>query len=752
MAIDDDHFDIDSLTSSQYLSLIRRHGVYESPGAKVNNSRTTTQSNIDNSISIKSSCSGSRVSWKHTNPMSTTPDGIAKNSRNNDHPDLNNSSSQPLSPSNLRLICDGHGDVEDDPNSSYEHNRRKNDSFRSGISSVFSSLGRSCRSNKFYLFDDVSSLYFDEYGYDTKPKRERNLNRSDDSISEFFRAPTKQELSRELVRLIESKTTSPEALECLGKLKMWGTVADSDPSTTKHLVEFQAVPSLLYFVRDVVEQKRSLKTAHVRRLRDARDQNRENGTQFRRDQQAFVDASNNYDLSLHQALQVIHHFTCLGDGESATTNNKKKMLKSLVLKKAILAQLVEMGGVDLLFNLLEEHLEHDDDDATGVNDLRHERLTRMATKVDHYRHSVLSSIWLVLMTVGACEHAIQLLKQPTNDEKSPSGHSRARTLVLGIVVGLDHRLRVAESKDPSMRPIMPERSLSSVINDTDGCGNNNNADICHEGNRNHSSSSSWMEDLFVTLCRLVGSMYTDGIELAAETEKENRRPGHGGRPPNLHPHEHDEMRIMVIELCVVKKCLKLLIDEPNTVLAQNPIVTTLAMSFFYACIQFAEHRYKNLKESEHRRKHRRHSNSNSNNNNKKSNNRDDSLVLARRSTEKLVLLSLDYRRLVEFTFRSVQSFPSHGLIQATGNLILESIPQSYKVPWLCRPRFRATSSSVVPNNVCCGPPIHRGSKKGTTYSKNHRCLDLHGADRRLAMTASFVHDIVEPMNVFCPLT
>jgi hypothetical protein len=145
-------------------------------------------------------------------------------------------------------------------------------------------------------------------------------------------------------------------------------------------------------------------------------------------------------------MQVIHHYTCFGDGGMIT--NKKKAFKSLVLKKAILAQLVEIDGIDLLVGVLEEQLQladnnnDDNDDNDDVNDndndddseysigdkemakAKNKNKKSLAAIGGQYAHVVSKSIWSVLMNVGACEHAVKLLKQTkTTAMKSGAPHT-----------------------------------------------------------------------------------------------------------------------------------------------------------------------------------------------------------------------------------------------------------------------------------------------------------------------------------------
>lgn len=162
-----------------------------------------------------------------------------------------------------------------------------------------------------------------------------------------------------------------------------------------------------------------------------------------------------------------------------------------------------------------------------------------------------------------------------------------------------------------------------------------------------------MEDLFLALCRLVASKDTEHLD---------------------HPHQehnqHDEARTLVIELCLVSKCLKALLDEPNTVVGQDPFVTTLALSFFYVCLRFGTHRYKLLQQAQHRRQTQLHSH--------RGEAFCDNQSTSPRSAQALLEQSLDYQKLVQFTVVSVRSFPTHHLIQGTSGLLLEAIPEEFR--------------------------------------------------------------------------
>mgnify|MGYP003335262520 CR=1 FL=1 len=64
--------------------------------------------------------------------------------------------------------------------------------------------------------DDVSSLHFDEYGYDIS--NERAIGDGDDDsdiVSEFFKAPTRRELSAELFKLVEPNGSVFDSLQSL---------------------------------------------------------------------------------------------------------------------------------------------------------------------------------------------------------------------------------------------------------------------------------------------------------------------------------------------------------------------------------------------------------------------------------------------------------------------------------------------------------------------------------------------------------
>jgi hypothetical protein len=251
-----------------------------------------------------------------------------------------------------------------------------------------------------------------------------------------------------------------------------------------------------------------------------------------------------------------------------------------------------------------------------------------------------------------------------------------------------------------------------------------------EGNHHRNKTSSWMEDLFVALCRLVGSKDAESIDDEINIEHEHEQEN------NQHHHsthiEHDEIRTMLIELNVVKTCLKALMDEPNTVFGQDPFVTTLAMSFFYTCARFGDCRYTNLKEQDelYRKSHRRRINNNNNSyyNNNNYYKENATAPMTRHGFENIVRVSLDYNRLAEFTLQSLKSFPSHNLIQATGCLILDSIPISYNA-----------RSLVFLEEYCCASPAIPSSDAVC------RPMGLESSYRR-PLAASFVSEIVEPCN------
>ena len=532
------------------------------------------------------------------------------------------------------------------------------------------SRSRDKNGNRIYDFDDISSLHCDEYGYDRRPKDEdssdgESTTEDDESVEGFFQAPTKEELSNELFRLVDAGTKPSDALNSLQKLRQWGIVADNDPTTMKYLVEFQALPTLFYFVRASLDKRRSLKKKLVEKLYTLQgNSNKERGTEFRKHQQAYVKASTDNERGLQAAMQVIRHYTCFSNTTTTTTttkskskrdkkNDKKKSLKSLVLKKAILAQLVDIDGVDMLVNLLEEQLQ----DLMGPKNESTNNAHSPAFA--EYGHSICRSIWLILMNVGACDHAIQLLKDtPSSRHNDPHHHySKARRLVKGISMGLDHRFKVASNVDRIILHIMPQWALSSGID----CYNRN-MDLLepYRSKRNHkkkSSSSSWMEDLFLALCRLVASKDTEHLDRPHDSSQ------------HLKSNQHDEARTLVIDLCLVSKCLKALLDEPNTVVGQDPFITTLALTFFYVCLRFGTQRYKLLQRLQHRKETQIHSHRGEANQS-----------TSPQSAQVLLEQSLDYERLVEFTLISVRSFPSHQLIQGTSHLLLEAVPKEFQPP------------------------------------------------------------------------
>lgn len=648
MSEGEDRFEIDSFTSSTYSSLQREHRDTVDIDA-INTSA------INNSVLKNISLNNSAL---NTSRQSTTATSTRRSRTSS-----NRSTSKRTT--SVRTTS---------KRSSSKRNPHYSEHNRSGFSSELSSTqsSRQTNQNQIYQFDDISSLHYDEYGYDKKPKDGDSTTTTDDddddSISEFFKAPTKQELSSELFQLVEPTTSASDALQCLGNLRKWGIVADTDPTTMKHLVEFQAVPTLLYFVRGAIARRKALKLEFVENIKASKNRHNNNthstekGIEFRNHREVYLKKSNINELGLQQAMQVVHHYTCFSDSES---DNKKKSLKSLVLKKAILAQLVEIDGIDLLVNVLEEQL------ADLIKRKNKENISVTTTPTDQHGHAISKSIWLILMNVGACDHAVQLLKEQRNPPKT----SKAGRLVAGIVMGLNYRFQVSGSEDQTLLHIMPQWALSSGLD----CYNQANDLLECQVDNNNSSSSSWMEDLFVALCRLVGSKDAEDLD---------RSPS---RHATIQPNEHDEIRILLVDLFVVKKCLQALIDEPNTVLGQDPFVTTLALSFFYACIRFSDYRYKVLKEKEAQKQQKLQCHRGAK-------------AFNLQATEAMLAVSLDYERLAQFTLQSIRSFPTHHLIQGTGCLLLEAIPRY-------EPGFSTTFASdcigVAAKN-CTGDGFHPG--------------------------------------------
>ena len=212
---------------------------------------------------------------------------------------------------------------------------------------------------------------------------------------------------------------------------------------------------------------------------------------------------------------------------------------------------------------------------------------------------------------------------------------------------------------------------------------------------NDENETSWMEDLFVTLCRLSGSK-------DAEDDVNNK--------------EHDEIRFTLLDECVVEKCLRVLVDEPhNGVFGKNEFVTTLALSFFYACVRFGQTRY---------------------------------IVPKDTNETNFVPFSLGYYRLSYFVRKSLQSFPDHYLIKGTGNLILERIPLQYKHNKFGK--HYGGSVDAFSDALCCQ---RKSLSKSSSYSSFQSCFDgllpstAHKLGKNCDPLESYVSELVEPFNV-----
>jgi hypothetical protein len=619
--------------------------------------------------------------------------------------------------------------------------------------------------------DDVSSLDFDEYGYDAKSIASNSRfgddddddDDDDDTVSQFFNAPTRRELSTELFKLVEPNGSTSDALSSLSKLRMWGLIADTDQVTTKYLLEYQAVPTLLYFVHDIIDKRRILSMKVKNNNISASNNNS-------KQMQMYIDEANNNELCLHQAMQVIYHYTCFGDGDSSTNknsngkNNNNMATISVVANdcanttmsgttnatgingsssssKNVVTQLVETDGIELLITILEEQLrilaQPQCSKNAFLNLLKGNKSPSKATEeqfnilnstnstIGQYSYSVSKSVWLILMNVGTCGKAIKLLKTTSNKKKY--SHQLKR-LVMGIVIGLNYRFYVSGLGigGDGVNHIMPITQNSS--RDTDG-------------NYGSGGESSWMEDLFITLCRLVGSKHA-----AADSVDNNGRKGKKGNTnkdttkqnnntPNniIQSDDHDEIRSLLIEKWIVKKCLKLLLDEKNNVLGKDSFITTLAMSFFYACVQFSV-RYKKLNNPKNCIIAKKNNNNNNNENveNEGGYNNGNTSNSININAEKTVSRSLDYDRLIHFTLKSMKSFPSHQLVQGTGCLILESIPKPYKLLWMNTNRGR---TMMVKSSI---------STTASDSSSNVLFLP-----HRKTIASAFVKEVVEPCSWYC---
>ena len=653
--------------------------------------------------------------------------------------------------------------------------------------------GSDSYSNYNCLNDDVSSLHFDEYGYDARSTTssryddddddDDNDEDDDDSVSQFFMAPSKRELSTELFKLMEPNASTSDSLNSLSKLRMWGLVADTDQITIKYLLEYQAVPTLLYFVRDVIEKRRILS------MKIKKQQQQQGGTIYaitnfsnndhhkseQRLTQTFVDEANNNELSLHQAMQVIYHCTCFGSSENGNSNsnwkNKHKNTNVSVVPndanttmttttatiagvvadndsdsfangdgvtatktlssspKNVVTQLVETDGIQLLVTVLQEQLQTLAGPHVGSKNaflclLKGSESPPKATKdqfigtangvmintttVGQYSHSVSKSIWLILMNVGTCHKAIKLLKTKQHSHQ-------LRGFIMGIVISLNYRFYVSRlSSNSSGSDAELYHIMSTATTTTEGRSDGNDG-----------GESSWMEDLFVTLCRLVGSKHADCVDNTNGRGKENKgntTTTTNSRKDKKHINssnnssivikfdDHDDIRSMLIEKFIVKKCLKLLLDERNCVMGNDSFVTTLAMSFFYACVRFSE-RY--IKISNH--------NSQNSNNNIRS---------QHRSAHRIVSKSLDYDRLIGFIMTSMKSFPAHQLIQGTGCLILESIPKPYKLLWM---NNNNTTTATAP-----------ATAKTSSNNNDHLFIP-----HRKSIGSLCIKEVIEPCSWYC---
>ncbi|OEU23142.1 hypothetical protein FRACYDRAFT_233310 [Fragilariopsis cylindrus CCMP1102] len=653
----------------------------------------------------------------------------------------------------------------------------------SGNSSINSNGWSNNFGNKDCYNDDVSSLHFDEYGYDAKSRYgDDDDNDDNDSVSQFFNAPTRRELSTALFKLVEPNGSTSDALSSLSKLRMWGLVADTDEVTTKLLLEYQAVPTLLYFVRDIIEKRRIL-SMKVKNNSASSNSNNNNNKQIQIQMQLYIDEANNNELCLHQAMQVIYHCTCFRDGDSGKNKNQNNSNKatisvvananncantttssatitnatgidgggnggssSLSAKHNVITQLVETDGIELLVTILEEQLrilaQANGSKNAFSSLLKGCKSPPKATKeqfdtsinnsnstIGQYSHSVSKSVWLILMNVGTCDNAIKLLK--TTSQKKYS--HQLKRFVMGIVIGLNYRFYVSGLGDGggggssggavNQHHIMPITQNSS--RDTDG---------------NHGGdASSWMEDLFITLCRLVGSKHADSVDNNERNEKKGNIQKETTKQNNnnniIQPDDHDEIRSLLIEKWIVKKCLKLLLDEKNNVLGKDSFITTLAMSFFYACIQFSV-RYKKLNNPKNciiaKKKHN-NNNENVENEGEYNGNSDDNDNNIDMNAEKTVSRSLDYDRLIHFTLKSMKSFPSHQLVQATGCLILESIPKPYKLLWMNTNRGRTMMVSTTAKSS-----ISTDSTSSLSFTPHQKTI-----------ASAFVKEVLEPCSWYC---
>ena len=708
-------------------------------------------------------------------PTSMTTTTTTTNYNNNSNSNSNNSSNKSSSSYNNNIIK---GNCSNRSSRSVRFSSDGSSIGVSGNSSINSNGWSNNYGNKDYYNDDVSSLHFDEYGYDAKSRygddndndndNDIDNDDDDDSVSQFFNAPTRRELSTALFKLVEPNGSTSDALRSLSKLRMWGLVADTDEVTTKLLLEYQAVPTLLYFVRDIIDKRRIL-SMKVKNNSASNNSNNNNNKQIQ--MQLYIDEANNNELCLHQAMQVIYHCTCFGDGDSGKNKNHNKNNKatisvvananncantttspatitnatgingggnggssSLSAKHNGITQLVETDGIELLVTILEEQLrilaQANGSKNAFSSLLKGSKSPPKATKeqfdtsinninstIGQYSHSVSKSVWLILMNVGTCDNAIKLLK--TTSQKKYS--HQLKRFVMGIVIGLNYRFYVSGLGDGggggavNQHHIMPITQNSS--RDTDG---------------NHGGdASSWMEDLFITLCRLVGSKHADSVDNNERNEKKGNIKKETTKQINnnnniIQSDDHDEIRSLLTEKWIVKKCLKLLLDEKNNVLGKDSFITTLAMSFFYACIQFSV-RYKKLNNPKNciiaKKKHEGGYNGNSDDDNNNIN----------INAEKTVSRSLDYDRLIHFTLKSMKSFPSHQLVQATGCLILESIPKPYKLLWMNTNRGRTMMVSTTAKSS-----ISTDSNSSLSFTPHQKTI-----------ASAFVKEVLEPCSWYC---
>lgn len=200
----------------------------------------------------------------------------------------------------------------------------------------------------------------------------------DDDEESVFQAPSREELSRELCRLTDPRSSRRDTLSSLRQLHAWVLVAKTtNPEFARNLVEENVVPTLLYLVKNTPRNNHDPRDA-----RGCCDDDR---------------------FLLDKAIQILNHCTYSSAGLRAFQRQMGRTDRSASstdlmdrLTADMAVRFVQYKGVDILVTKLEEY--RDECHADG-------------------RPCLFKTIWNTLLNIAACGLAVSLPEYDKSRQK-----------------------------------------------------------------------------------------------------------------------------------------------------------------------------------------------------------------------------------------------------------------------------------------------------------------------------------------------